>query len=42
MKPRISVLTLGVADFEKAVKFYKDGLGLPSHNTHFTGSKIEE
>lgn len=28
MKPRISVLTLGVADLEKSVKFYRDGLGL--------------
>jgi hypothetical protein len=30
MKPRITVLTLGVNDLEKAVKFYKDGLGLPT------------
>ncbi|MFJ5383434.1 VOC family protein [Cupriavidus sp. CER94] len=28
MKPRISVLTLGVADLERAVGFYRDGLGL--------------
>jgi uncharacterized protein len=28
MKPRISVLTLGVDDLEKALKFYRDGLGL--------------
>ena len=28
MKPRISVLTLGVKDLEKAVEFYRDGLGL--------------
>lgn len=28
MKPRISVLTLGVADLEKSVAFYRDGLGL--------------
>ena len=28
MKPRISVLTLGVDDLEKAVAFYRDGLGL--------------
>jgi len=27
MKPRISVLTLGVKDLEKAVAFYRDGLG---------------
>lgn len=28
MKPRISVLTLAVADLERAVAFYRDGLGL--------------
>lgn len=27
MKPRISVLTLGVSDLEKSVEFYRDGLG---------------
>ena len=26
MKPRISVLTLGVGDLEKSVEFYRDGL----------------
>ncbi len=30
MKPRISVLTLGVADFERSFAFYRDGLGLPT------------
>lgn len=30
MKPRISVLTLGVADLEKSLVFYRDGLGLPT------------
>jgi catechol 2,3-dioxygenase-like lactoylglutathione lyase family enzyme len=29
MKPRISVITLGVNDLEKAVDFYRVGLGLP-------------
>jgi catechol 2,3-dioxygenase-like lactoylglutathione lyase family enzyme len=28
MKPKITVLTLGVADLDKSVKFYRDGLGL--------------
>ena len=28
MKPRISVLTLGVDDLERSVRFYRDGLGL--------------
>lgn len=27
MKPRITLLTLGVGDLEKAVRFYRDGLG---------------
>lgn len=30
MKPRITLLTLGVDDLERAVKFYRDGLGLPT------------
>lgn len=29
MKPRISIITLGVADLERAITFYRDGLGLP-------------
>lgn len=27
MKPRITVITLGVADLERALRFYRDGLG---------------
>jgi catechol 2,3-dioxygenase-like lactoylglutathione lyase family enzyme len=30
MKPRISVLTIGVADLERSLAFYRDGLGLPT------------
>jgi len=30
MKPRLSVLTLGVDDLERALRFYRDGLGLPT------------
>ncbi|MBU2099568.1 MAG: VOC family protein [Gammaproteobacteria bacterium] len=30
MKPRISVITLAVEDLERAVCFYRDGLGLPT------------
>ena len=33
MKPRISVLTLGVADLEKSLVFYRDGLGLPTQES---------
>ena len=29
MKPRISMITLGVSDLEKSIKFYKEGLGFP-------------
>lgn len=32
MKPRISLLTLGVSDFHRSLAFYRDGLGLPTHN----------
>jgi len=28
MKPRVTLITLGVDDLEKAVRFYRDGLGL--------------
>jgi catechol 2,3-dioxygenase-like lactoylglutathione lyase family enzyme len=28
MKPRISVITIGVDDLERAMRFYRDGLGL--------------
>lgn len=30
MKPRISVITLGVDDLERSLEFYRDGLGLPT------------
>jgi hypothetical protein len=30
MKPRITVITLGVDNLEKSLAFYRDGLGLPS------------
>lgn len=29
MKPRISMITLGVVDLETSIKFYHDGLGFP-------------
>jgi len=29
MKPRISMITLGVSDLEKSIKFYEEGLGFP-------------
>ena len=30
MKPRITVITLGVDDLERSLKFYQEGLGLPT------------
>lgn len=30
MKPMITVITLGVDDLERALAFYRDGLGLPT------------
>jgi catechol 2,3-dioxygenase-like lactoylglutathione lyase family enzyme len=30
MKPRITLITIGVDDLERAVRFYRDGLGLPT------------
>jgi uncharacterized protein len=30
MEPRISIITLGVSDLARSVKFYRDGLNLPS------------
>ncbi len=29
MKPRISMITLGVADLQRAIDFYENGLGFP-------------
>ena len=28
MKPRITVITIGVDDMERSLRFYRDGLGL--------------
>ncbi len=39
MKPRISVITLGVDDLERALRFYHDGLGLKSEG--IIGSEFE-
>ncbi len=30
MEPRITLLTIGVSDLPRAVRFYRDGLGLPT------------
>ena len=32
MKPKISIITLGVRDLAKSLAFYRDGLGFAAHN----------
>nr|WP_067290145.1 VOC family protein [Marinobacterium profundum] len=39
MKPRISLITLGVDDLEEAVAFYRDGLGLATEG--IVGAEFE-
>lgn len=39
MQPRISVITLGVDDLERALRFYRDGLGLVTQG--IIGSEFE-
>jgi uncharacterized protein len=39
LKPRISVITLAVDDLERAVRFYRDGLGLPTDG--IVGEELE-
>ncbi len=40
MKPRISVITLGVGDLGKSLTFYRDGMGLPTQG--ITGTQFED
>jgi catechol 2,3-dioxygenase-like lactoylglutathione lyase family enzyme len=39
VKPRITLITLGVGDLERAVRFYRDGLGL--HTEGVIGKEFE-
>src|SRR5258708_35313309 len=39
MKPRVTVITLGVDDLERSLKFYHDGLGLPTQG--IVGTEFE-
>lgn len=39
MKPRISLITLGVDDLERALKFYRNGLGLKTEG--IVGTQFE-
>ncbi len=34
MKPRMSMITLGVSDLKKSIEFYQQGLGFPRHGEH--------
>ena len=43
MDPRITVISLGVDDLERALGFYRDGLGLPTRGivgTEFEGGAV--
>ena len=40
MKPRITVLTIGVDDLEKSLKFYRDGMGLKTEGV--VGKETED
>ncbi len=39
MKPSITLITIGVDDLERAVKFYRDGLGWPTNG--IVGTEFE-
>jgi uncharacterized protein len=39
MKPRISVITIGVNDIEESLRFYREGLGFPTGG--ITGKEFE-
>ncbi len=39
MKPRITVITIGVDDLEKSLRFYRDGLGLQTQG--IVGTEFE-
>ncbi len=32
MKPKIGIITLGVADLKRSLTFYREGLGFPTHD----------
>lgn len=43
MEPRIEVITIAVADLERALEFYRDGLGLETRGviaTEFPGDEV--
>jgi len=40
MRPRVTLITLGVDDLEAAVRFYRDGLGFPTEGV--VGEEFED
>ena len=40
MKPRINVITIAVADLDRSLAFYRDGLGLPTKG--IVGTEFED
>lgn len=40
MKPNIKVITLGVDDLHRSLRFYRDGLGLPTEG--IVGTEFED
>ena len=40
MQPRITVITIGVEDLERSLRFYRDGLGLPTDG--IVGQEFEQ
>lgn len=39
MQPRVTVITIGVDDLERSLRFYRDGLGLPTEG--IVGTEFE-
>ena len=40
MEPRISLITLGVRDLDRALRFYRDGLGWPVSSASVAGEVV--
>lgn len=40
MRPRITIITIGVDDLERSLRFYRDGLGLPTEG--IVGTEFED
>src|ERR1700680_2773554 len=40
MEPRITLITLGVADLDRALRFYRDGLGWPASSASVAGEVV--